>query len=130
MYFAKPTSNHLKLRKEKINPYRSKVVISTREGHYFIDKSDIDFIEAAGNYCQVHYEGSKKILFSKTMKHLSEQLESSNFIKIHQSYLINLHKIKHIDAAFNNVTLNCGKILPIARSKKEALKTIMKNYFD
>lgn len=130
MYVAKASSNYLRLRKDIINPLRDKVVISTREGHYFIEKSDIDFLEAQGNYCEIHYQGGKKLLFSKTMKHLSEQLLANNFIKVHQSFMINLLKIKHIDARFCHLTLSCGTQIPIARSKKMTLKRILKNQFD
>ena len=115
---------------EAITPYRSKIVISTREGYYLIDKAAIRFIEADGNYCFIHFGKSEKVLCSKPLKHLESKLGSGSFFKTHQSYLVNANSICFVDPTLSKIELEGGQSLPVSRSKKETLRFYLKNMFD
>lgn len=94
--------------------------------HFFIrDKggllkikfSDILFLEADGNYTNIHLPNTKYTLRS-TLKNAEEQLPSERFFRIHKSYIINLQEITKIDSA----TVVMGKVpLPIGRAYQELL---------
>ncbi|WBL21094.1 LytR/AlgR family response regulator transcription factor [Zunongwangia sp. HRR-M8] len=86
-----------------------------------INPSEIDFIEANGNYVCIHLE-KQKILTYTSLKKVFAKLDSDNFLQTHRSYIINTNKIE--DLKDNSVLIN-KKIIPISRRyKKNVLELI------
>ena len=86
-----------------------------------IELNDILYAESVGNYVSVYTE-SKKIMAYLTMKSLEAQLPASDFIKIHQSYLVNCAKI---DAIEGNEIKIAAKSLPMSRNYREMVMKIV-----
>jgi DNA-binding LytR/AlgR family response regulator len=86
-----------------------------------IELSDILFAESIGNYVCIHTTG-KKILAYLTMKSLEAQLPHQEFIKIHQSYLVNSSRI---DAIEDNQIRLSSIALPISRHYRETVMKIV-----
>lgn len=61
-----------------------------------VDFGDIDWIDAAGDYMCVHASNETHILRS-TMKELEQRLPSC-FVRIHRSTIVNLNKVKTVEA--------------------------------
>uniref|UniRef100_UPI00404B287C LytR/AlgR family response regulator transcription factor n=1 Tax=Gelidibacter sp. TaxID=2018083 RepID=UPI00404B287C len=87
-----------------------------------IKQSDILYLKAFDNYCYV-VTSQKDYLVPKTLKHLSEQLNSDLFLKTHRSYIVNISKINSMQG--NVVFINSTEI-PVSKHQKEALKSILK----
>ncbi|WP_298740632.1 LytTR family DNA-binding domain-containing protein [uncultured Chitinophaga sp.] len=90
-----------------------------RQGDSFqrINWQDILFVEGMQNYLKLHFK-EKTFIIHQTMSSLEEMLPKDSFFRIHQSYLINTHKIDAISGG--RVFIN-GKQLPLSRHRKEAL---------
>jgi DNA-binding LytR/AlgR family response regulator len=90
-----------------------------RQGDTFqrIIWEDILFVEGMQNYLKLHFK-EKTFIIHQTMISLEEMLPKDSFFRIHQSYLINTHKI---DAISGGRVFIDGKQLPISRHRKEAL---------
>ncbi len=90
-----------------------------RQGDTFqrIICEDILFVEGMQNYLKLHFK-EKAFIIHQTMISLEEMLPKDSFFRIHQSYLINTHKI---DAISGGRVFIDGKQLPISRHRKEAL---------
>jgi len=86
-----------------------------------IELNDILYAESIGNYVSVYTE-SKRIIAYLTMKSLECQLPEEDFIKIHQSYLVNCAKIDAIEG--NEIKLG-GKSLPMSRNYREMVMKIV-----
>ena len=86
-----------------------------------IELNEILYAESIGNYVSVYTE-RKKIIAYLTMKSLESQLPSDDFIKIHQSYLVNCSKI---DAIEGNEIKIMGKSLPMSRNYREMVMKIV-----
>jgi DNA-binding LytR/AlgR family response regulator len=86
-----------------------------------IELTDMLYAESLGNYVSVHTD-SKKIIAYLTMKSLESQLPLNQFIKIHQSYLVNCSKIEAIEG--NEIRIG-GKSLPISRNYREMVMKII-----
>ncbi len=82
-----------------------------------IEMADILYIESLGNYVNIYTE-SKKIIAYLTLKGLEAQLPAYEFIKIHQSFLVNFCKINSIEG--NQVNLK-NKALPISRHYRDSV---------
>lgn len=86
-----------------------------------IELNEVLYAECIGNYVSV-YTGCKKIIAYLTMKSLESQLPAEDFIKIHQSYLVNCSKI---DAIEGNEIKIAGKSLPMSRNYREMVMKIV-----
>jgi DNA-binding LytR/AlgR family response regulator len=67
---------------------------------------DLWYAEAMSNYVML-YTNSRKMMVYITIKSLEEQLPGDVFMKIHKSFIVNLHKVKSIE----------GNILDIGETK-------------
>ena len=83
-----------KLLKENLNnPFRS-LALPSAEGLVFVKVQDIVYCEADSNYTIVYLLCGERIVVSRTLGKFEEILETTNFARIHNSYLINLNHIK------------------------------------
>jgi two-component system LytT family response regulator len=106
-----------KRNKEQVDT--KKITIPLENKLMFIDAEDINYCKSNGNYCEIHTD-DQTYLISKTLKFIESLLPASKFFRIHQSYLINLKKVKFFDRSSNYVTLTDSKEFPVSRSKREA----------
>jgi DNA-binding LytR/AlgR family response regulator len=102
-------------------PLSSYIFIKSDKRIEKIELSDILYAESVGNYVSV-YTDDKRILAYLTMKSLEAQLPADDFIKIHQSYLVNCSKIEAIEG--NEVKIE-GKSLPISRNYRDLVMKIV-----
>lgn len=86
-----------------------------------IELSDIIYAESTGNYVSIHTE-DKRIIAYLTMKSLESQLPADEFIKIHQSYLVNCSRI---DAIEGNEVKTANKSLPISRNYRDLVMRVV-----
>jgi len=100
-------------------PQASYIFIKSEKRIEKIELSDILYAESIGNYVSICTE-NKKIVAYLTMKSLESQLPFEDFIKIHQSYLVNCSKIIAIEG--NEIKIG-NKAFPISRSYRD---TVMK----
>lgn len=80
--------------------------------------SEIDYIEAMGEYCQVFIEG-RRIIPKMSIKNFEELLEDKNFIRIHKSIIVPIKKVTAFSAS--TIEINKKKELPIGRSYKKSV---------
>jgi two-component system, LytTR family, response regulator len=86
------------------------------------DPETIIYFQSDGNYTQLHLTGNQKFLVSKTLKSVEQHFNHPVFIRIHNSFLINLNHIKeYIRGEGGEVVMSNGDTLPVSRSKKEEL---------
>jgi DNA-binding LytR/AlgR family response regulator len=82
-----------------------------------IETGDICYIESIGNYVNI-FIGGKKITAYLTLKGVEQQLPPPQFVKVHQSYLVNFARIESIEG---NQVIVRGQALPLGRNYKEVL---------
>lgn len=81
--------------------------------------TDIFYVLADGNYCYLH-TSTKKFVIKISMRKLADRLENLGFLRIHKSFLVQLHHIDQIDVN-NNVVHILEEELPIGRAFKKVL---------
>ncbi|MEZ4951598.1 MAG: LytTR family DNA-binding domain-containing protein, partial [Saprospiraceae bacterium] len=79
-----------------------------------IELSDILYFENVGDYVRVKTENSSHILHG-TMKGIDHKITDPRFLKVHRSYIVNLHKIKDIE---ENTLVIDKTVIPISRAHK------------
>ncbi len=98
-----------------------KIVIKTTESIFIIPKDKIIRCESCRNYTTIYQEGGKGILASQTLKDFEYMLPYPQFLRVHQSHLVNTNFIKRIDKMDCSLYLNDGTQVPVAHRKKEQL---------
>ena len=97
-----------------------KIPLSTTHGLVFVKLTDIMYCESSGNYTSFYLCDDKKILVSRQLGEYEKLLPETNFIRIHDKYIIQLNYIKEYKkGSGGEVILENGKELPVASRRKE-----------
>ena len=73
---------------------KRKICLATSDGLEFIDTADIIYCEANGSYTTFFLTSGNKIMVSKNLKEYESLLADQNFMRVHNSFLINLAEVK------------------------------------
>lgn len=99
--------------------------LTVEHGHSYrlLDVGDIDWIQAAGNYVEIH-AGECRHLLRMTLTKLENDLDSERFTRIHRSTIVNLSRIAEIEPHWRGgyrVVLVDGTRLRLGRTYQERL---------
>lgn len=97
----------------------------------FVDLEDIDWMEAAENYVELHV-GPVSHLLHVTMNTLEKSLDPEIFLRIHRSIIVNLGRIKSLQSGVHGeyvITLRDGTRLQSGRTYAERLRALANNPF-
>ena len=97
----------------------------------FVDIEDIDWMEAAENYVQLH-AGRAEHLLHVTMNTLEKSLDPELLLRIHRSVIVNVRRIKELQPVMHGeyvVTLANGVRLQSGRMYNEKLRSLAANPF-
>jgi two-component system LytT family response regulator len=101
-------------------------------GHLILVKTPaIDWVEAADNYVCLHC-GPETHIVRETMNAFEKRLDSSRFLRIHRSTIVNLDRIREMRPWFRGdyqVVLQDGTQLTLSRSYKDRLKGVLLRAF-
>ncbi|HLP64268.1 LytTR family DNA-binding domain-containing protein [Flavobacterium sp.] len=95
-----------------------KISVSCDGKIIFLNPDDIVYCESDGNYCSIFLENKEKIFITQKLKFMEEKLQDLYFFRIHNSYLINLNKVKEFHKSDDFVVLSNHVKLPVSRNKK------------
>ncbi len=101
------------------NEHRT-ITLSTSEGYEFILVEEILYCEANGSYTYFILKNKKRLLVSKHLKEYENLLSECNFMRVHQSFLINLGAVeKYVKADGGYIIMKNGDLVSISSPKKK-----------
>jgi two-component system LytT family response regulator len=106
------------------NKYLERLVIKASGRIYFLETSEIDWIEAEGNYVSVH-SGKKSHLLRETISSLEAQLDPKKFLRIHRSSIVRIDRIQELQPWFHGeyrIILQNGTQLTLSRNYRDKLQ--------
>lgn len=109
-------------------PFR-KLAIRIGKMVRFVSISDIDWIEAQGDYAEIHV-GTRTHLIRESLNTLAERLDPEDFLRIHRSAIVRLNRIAGVVSLPNRdctVTLHNGTSLRVSRSYSDHLRKLLRN---
>jgi two-component system LytT family response regulator len=95
----------------------------------FVDVEDVDWIEGAENYAELH-AGQVSHLLHVTMNTLEKSLDPEIFLRIHRSIIVNLGRIKNLQSGAHGeylITLRDGARLQSGRTYSSRLRALINN---
>ena len=100
----------------------TKIPLPHADGILFINESDIIRCMASGRYTILHLDAKQKLTVTRTLKEIEALLNSSQFIRVHNSHIINLSTVKKYHRANGgSVELNDGSLVEVSSSRKNNL---------
>ncbi|MEP2278897.1 LytTR family DNA-binding domain-containing protein [Maribacter sp.] len=95
-----------------------RITLNTDGKLLFLESDEILYAESDGNYSTIFLTDGQKIVLTKKLKEVNELLPSDSFFRIHNSYIINLNKIKEFLKTDGYVILKSNHKIPVSRQKK------------
>ena len=111
----------------EIQKPQSLVICVKSYGDYrYIDSGDVLYFEADNNSTDIHLNNGEMITAFKTLKHFETVLPPTQFLRIHNSYIINVNQVSRIHTG-NTVCYikNSTTKLPFSKSYKENVDLII-----
>ena len=109
-------------------PKQQSLIICVKSyGDYrYIDSDDVLYFEADNNSTDIHLNNGEMITAFKTLKHFETVLPPTQFLRIHNSYIINVNQVSRIHTG-NTVCYikNSTTKLPFSKSYKENVDLII-----
>jgi two-component system LytT family response regulator len=108
-----------------------RIVIKAGGRIFFVNVDEIDWIEAAGNYVQLHVK-DKSHLLRETMDAIFAKLPADKFLRIRRSLIVNVGQIKELQPLFKSeyqVILKDGTQLRSSRRYREQLNPLLGEFF-
>jgi len=109
-------------------PKQQSLIICVKSyGDYrYIDSEDVLYFEADNNSTDIHLNNGEMITAFKTLKHFETVLPPTQFLRIHNSYIINVNQVPRIHTG-NTVCYikNSTTKLPFSKSYKENVDLII-----
>jgi two-component system LytT family response regulator len=92
----------------------------------FVKVSDVDYIEAAHNYVELHVEKQSHLL-RETLNAIEARLPAEKFVRISRSVIVNIERVKELQPLFYGeyaVTLQNGVRLTLSRRYRDKLQQL------
>ena len=100
------------------NEKHKKITFNTDGKLIFLESEEILYAESDGNYSTIYLSDGQKIVLTKKLKEVNKLLPGDSFFRIHNSYIINLTKIKEFLKTDGYVVLQSNHKIPVSRQKK------------
>jgi len=127
-----PDKQQLRVLKDSIaspNQRPNKISLHTLDKIIVVDLNDIVRCKSDNNYTEFFFQDGTKILVTKTLKTFADLLKNYQFLRVHQSHLVNVSYVKaFIKSDGGYLVLKDKNTVPVSVRKRaeviEALNTI------
>ena len=129
-------ANRIKERQESVSTNIQHPIPNTQPATLFVKTDyrmvkinipDIRYIEGMSEYLKIYLEGEDKpIITLLSMKKIESRLPE-NFMRIHRSYIVNLHKIQEVNK--NRIIMDAETYLPVGDMYKESFQQYLDTMF-
>ncbi len=99
-----------------------KVALFTAERVELVSISEIIRCQSHNNYTEIFLNGGKRVIISKSLSEVESGLQGHNFMRIHQSHLLNLTYLQSFEKlAGGHILLSDGTELAVSQKNKTKL---------
>lgn len=106
-----------------------KVHLPTKSATEYVLPNDIVYIEANSKHATVGLVNGTTVNVTNGLKDYEQQLcrEDLNFMRVHHSFIVNLHYIVRCLKDGSTLTMTGKKIIPVSRQKKDEVLRVIHN---
>ncbi|RUT68371.1 response regulator [Flavobacterium cupreum] len=112
---------------EKRNPPNttSTICVKSYSDYQFVALQDIVYLKADNNTTDIQLSSGKTVNAYKTLKHFENSLPFY-FLRIHKSYIVNIHYVSRIHFSKSKCYLNYNEALPFSLSYRGNIDAIIR----
>ena len=104
-------------------PTTRKISLPMAGKSIFVDIDNIILCKSDGNYTEFFFEDGKEEVIIRQLKEIETLLENKNFVRVHNSYLVNTNHIKeYVRTDGPYLVMSNDATVPISRSKKNFIE--------
>jgi two-component system, LytTR family, response regulator len=109
---------------------QQRITLNTREGLHILWLEDIMYCEADSGYTTFYINDGSKLIVSKPLKDYEELLPELHFLRVHQTFIININFVVLFKKENNSLVLknrltNQLKEIPVSTRKKEEVMNLL-----
>jgi two-component system LytT family response regulator len=106
-----------------------RITLPTFEGLRFVNIKDIIRCEADNNYTFFYLNSGEKFLVTKTLKEYDDILSGLDFIRVHQSHLVNVRFVdRYLKGEGGTVVMVDGSEVSVSRRRKNDFLRMMTGF--
>lgn len=106
---------------------QKKIALSVADKIEFVEIRSIIRCESESNYTTFYLKSGEKLIVSKTLKEFDDLLTPFNFLRVHQSHLVNLDEIKSfIKSEGGYIRMKDGSSVSISRQRRNYVMEILR----
>jgi two-component system LytT family response regulator len=99
-----------------------RIALPTMEGLQLVPIDSIISCSSSSNYTVFSLKNKQQITVSRTLKETEEMLEEYFFLRVHNSYVVNLNEIsKYVKGEGGYLVMSDNSTVDVSRSRKELL---------
>jgi len=109
----------------------ARIVVKQSGRVSFVSVDEIDWIEAADNYVQLHVARETHLVHG-TLARLEASLEPDDFLRVHRSVIVNVRRIRSLEPLFHGeyrILLESGEEVTSGRTYRDKLERLLTNSF-
>ncbi|WBU90997.1 LytR/AlgR family response regulator transcription factor [Cellulophaga omnivescoria] len=100
------------------NMVNKRITINTDGKLIFLNSDEIMYAESDGNYSTLYLDDGNKVVLTKKLKEVDDMLTLENFFRVHNSYIVNVNKVKEFIKTDGYLVLQSNDRIPVSRQKK------------
>ncbi|MEO0472431.1 MAG: LytTR family DNA-binding domain-containing protein [Bacteroidota bacterium] len=109
---------------DNIQPQKapSRLALNTLEKIHVVKLDDIFRCESSANYTIFHLRNGRQLLVTKTLKEFERMLEDHDYIRVHQSHLVNaafISEFVKVDGGY--IVMTDGSQVPVSSRKRSSV---------
>ena len=120
-----PVSQQLEILLQKINQPMiavQRIALPTMQGLEFVPVDSIISCASNNNYTEFCLADKKRLLVSRTLKDVEDMLADHSFLRVHNSYIVNLNAItRYVKGEGGYLVMSDNSTVDVSRSRKELL---------
>jgi two-component system LytT family response regulator len=86
----------------------------------FLSTEELVYCESDGNYCKLFLTNNETLFVTRKLKEIHELLPEKQFYRVHNSYVVNLQKVKEYLKTDGILVMDNKKKIPVSRSRKSS----------
>jgi two-component system LytT family response regulator len=123
----KSENKRMQLLLENLSTSSKRIVLPLSNKMEFVEVDQILRCQGEGNYSHVYLKSGEKYMVCKALKEFDELLSDHNFLRVHQSHLINLNEIKsYVKTDGGYIKMKDGASVSISRQRREMVMERLK----
>ena len=122
----KKTLNALLAEQKNKREEEDRIMVPTSDGMSILKLEEIVRLKSDNNYTEIHMEQGRPLLVSKTLKKFEDSLSTKDFVRVHQSHMVNFGKIvSYSKKEGGGILLDNGETVPVSKTYKPLIETML-----